>query len=98
MNTNELGFDLAKKLAWNGVAILQVARAALEDANFHTESRIIHALIEMYDREHCEEALFSSRTSYEKYSDTGDDKYLGDINPDSAAPGSTAVISWEGGD
>jgi len=45
MNTETLGVDLAHLLKWDGVAILKVARAALEDANFHTEALAVEELI-----------------------------------------------------
>ena len=45
MDTQKLGVELASKLKWNGLDILFVAKAALEDANFHEEVLAINRLI-----------------------------------------------------
>lgn len=45
MDTQILGVELATKLGWNGLDILFVAKAALEDANFHEEALAINRLI-----------------------------------------------------
>lgn len=36
-----LGIAIAHHFHWDGLAILRVAEAALEDANFHTESALV---------------------------------------------------------
>ncbi len=45
MATQKLGVELASKLRWDGLGILFVAKAALEDANFHEEASAIDRLI-----------------------------------------------------
>ncbi len=45
MDTRKLGVELALKLRWDGLGILFVAKAALEDANFHEEASAIDQLI-----------------------------------------------------
>jgi hypothetical protein len=45
MNTQRLGTDLSKLLKWDGLKILEVAHAALEDANFHSEALKIREMI-----------------------------------------------------
>lgn len=44
-----MGLLIASYFEWNGVAILRTAEAALEDANFHTESGIVSELADKYD-------------------------------------------------
>jgi len=39
------GAALATELQWNGNAILEVAAAALEEANYHSESLAIREMI-----------------------------------------------------
>lgn len=45
MDTQTLGLELALKLGWDGLGILFVAKAALQDANFHEEALVIDRLI-----------------------------------------------------
>lgn len=48
MNTSDMktdGIELAKKYSYDGLAILRVARYALEDANFHHESKQVQEMI-----------------------------------------------------
>ncbi len=40
-----LGILISQHFEWDGLAIMLVARAALEDANFHTEAAIIEGWI-----------------------------------------------------
>jgi hypothetical protein len=42
---HDKGVALSQSLRWDGVAILEVARAALEDANFHGEAAIIDEMM-----------------------------------------------------
>ncbi len=42
--------------------------------------------------------LFTTPDNYERFCDTGDDKFLGDIDLGTAAPGTVVIVSWEGGD
>lgn len=46
-----LGMALAQWADWDGLKILQVCRAALEDANFHEETQTIKRLIETLEGE-----------------------------------------------
>lgn len=46
LNKRQAGNDLARRVSWDGAAILQVATIALEEANFHGEARVVKALIE----------------------------------------------------
>lgn len=52
-----LGILLANHLEWDGAAILRVTEAALEDANFHTESEQIATI---------RESLYPTATSEEE--------------------------------
>lgn len=44
-DTEALGIAIASFFDWDGVAILEVAVAALEDANFHTEAGLIDDML-----------------------------------------------------
>lgn len=49
MNDSELerlGISIAQKCGWNGDKILKVCKAALTDANFHSESEIVEQMLE----------------------------------------------------
>jgi hypothetical protein len=41
MQLDDLGTQLARTLHWDGDAIFQVMIAALTDANFHTEVKVL---------------------------------------------------------
>lgn len=41
----EMGVKLSQGLMWSGIDIMCVAKAALTDANFHHEARVIEQLI-----------------------------------------------------
>jgi len=44
-----LGIRISEWNTWNGLPIMKIARAALEDANFHTEAGIIAQWIARYE-------------------------------------------------
>lgn len=46
IDTEKMGIDLASTLEWHGFAILEVSIAALTDANFHRETKIINEMLE----------------------------------------------------
>ena len=48
LDTDDIGVQLARRLSWDGLAILLVARAALTDANMHQEAKEVGALISAY--------------------------------------------------
>lgn len=45
MDTQKLGVELASKLRWDGLGIRFVAKAALEDTDFHEEASAVDRLI-----------------------------------------------------
>ncbi len=45
-----LGIILSKYLEWDGIAILEAAVSALEDANFHSEAKVVAGLLEANKR------------------------------------------------
>ena len=57
-----LGIMLSKYFQFDGVAILRTAEAALEDANFHTESGIVSDLADKYDPPFDPNALIDTAT------------------------------------
>lgn len=42
---NDMGRAVAAHCKWDGVAILETAMAALEDANFHTEALMLQDVL-----------------------------------------------------
>lgn len=44
-NTERIGIELSQSLKWDGLAILEVAVAALTDSNFHPEAKIINEML-----------------------------------------------------
>ena len=44
-----LGIALAQWAEWDGLKLMRVFYAALEDANFHTEAGMVQAMIEALD-------------------------------------------------
>ena len=42
-----MGVDLSQALGWNGMKILEVARDALTDSNFHPEAKILNEMIDL---------------------------------------------------
>lgn len=49
--TEGLGIAIAHSRQWDGLAIMRIFRAALEDANFHTEASMVQAWIDKENRE-----------------------------------------------
>lgn len=45
-----LGLMLAHYFEWDGLALLKVVYAALEDSNFHTENREIQKMIDAIEK------------------------------------------------
>ena len=45
LNIEKLGIELSQKTKWEGVTILEITREALIDANFHSEAKIIDAMV-----------------------------------------------------
>lgn len=45
------GIMLSQYFEWDGLSLLMVARAALEDANFHSESRVIDEMIKKLEKQ-----------------------------------------------
>lgn len=46
----QLGSDLATKLGWDGVQILQVAMEALTQANFHAEAEVLEQMVKFLEQ------------------------------------------------
>lgn len=45
INTEKIGIQLSQSLKWDGMAILEVAVAALTDSNFHPEAQVINEML-----------------------------------------------------
>ena len=45
INTEKIGIELSQNLKWDGIAVLEVAVAALTDCNFHPEAKVINEMI-----------------------------------------------------
>jgi len=45
IDCDRLGIELARRLSWDGLDILLTARAALVDANFHREAKMLDPII-----------------------------------------------------
>jgi len=51
-NSNKLGLEVAHRTKWDGYEIIEAFIIALEDANFHTESRrIAKTIYDMYKKD-----------------------------------------------
>lgn len=50
-----LGIIIAKYFQWDGVAILETAKAGLEDANFHEDAEALESRIKFYAEPESEE-------------------------------------------
>lgn len=50
MDNDERGQDLANVLGWDGIAILEVAIAALQDANFHSEAEVLEQMVKFLEQ------------------------------------------------
>jgi len=46
IDNEKMGVNLSQTLEWDGFAILEVSIAALTNANFHTEAKIINRILE----------------------------------------------------